>query len=168
MGERLRERRSELGLSLSKAAQRASVSASYLTAVESGSSTPSLPVLSRIAHALDFAMGELIAMDTPVSVTRGHLADEPGTRLISNDRLQLDVAHQVSGPAESGDCPVEVDGCSVVLFIMTGQLEVDVDGATWQVSEGDSLHAQEARTVRWSTHESGAAAVWASAPQVST
>ena len=56
MGARLRTRRTELDLTLTEAARRAEVSTSYLAAVEGGSSTPSLPVLSRIAHALDITI----------------------------------------------------------------------------------------------------------------
>ncbi|MBO9523196.1 MAG: helix-turn-helix domain-containing protein [Nocardioidaceae bacterium] len=164
MGARLRERRVELGLTLSGAARLASVSPSYLTAVENGTSTASLPVLSRIAHALDLTIGEFLAGETASSIELGHLGDEPGTVVASSPALQLQVAFQTSQPGESGVCPFDVSGSSVVLHVRAGDLDVLVDGEEWHLEEGDSLHAQAPALVEWRTQERRTTVVWAVAP----
>jgi transcriptional regulator with XRE-family HTH domain len=163
MGARLRERRTELGLSLSEVARRASVSASYLTAVENGSSTASLPVLSRIAHALDLTIGEFLAGQTASTVELGHLDDTPGIVTVSSKSLALQVAFQNAEPGESGSAPFEPNGASVIIYVRAGTVDVIVDDEEWHLGDGDSLHAQEPQSVTWRTH-SRATLVWAVAP----
>ena len=164
MGARLRERRLELKLSLSEAARRASVSPSYLTAVETGSSAASLAVLSRIAHAFDLTIGEFLAGDTTSTVRIGHLGDEPGMVTASSSALRLQIAFQNSSPDEEGICPFDVTAASVVVHVRAGDLDVIVDGEEWHLEEGDSLHAQEPSKVEWRTLDQAATAVWAVAP----
>ncbi|HET6154523.1 MAG TPA: XRE family transcriptional regulator [Marmoricola sp.] len=164
MGARLRERRNELGLSLSEAARRAEVSASYLTAVENGTSTPSLPVLSRVAHALEITIGEFLADDTGTAVELGSLGNRPGTQVVSSDALQLQIAFQTSTGTESGSCPFEIEGTTVFAYVRSGQLDVSVDGETWRLEEGDSLHASEPHEVTWSAPGQPSTVVWAVAP----
>lgn len=164
MGARLRERRAELGLSLSEAARRASVSPSYLTAVENGSSTASLAVLSRITHALELTIGEFLAGETTSTVHLAHLSDEPGTVVASGDTLQLQVAFQTSEPGDSGSCPFDVTAGSVVLHVRSGDIDLTVDGEQWHLAEGDSLHAQEPANVSWRCPNRRTTVIWAVAP----
>jgi transcriptional regulator with XRE-family HTH domain len=164
MGARLRERRAELGLSLSEAARRASVSASYLTAVENGSSTASLAVLSRITHALELTIGEFLAGETASTVKLAHLSDEPGTVTASSSTLQLQVAFQTSEPGEAGRCPFDVTAGSVVVHVRSGDIDVTVDGERWHLEEGDSLHAQQPAQVDWQSPSRRTTVVWAVAP----
>ncbi|WP_244930889.1 helix-turn-helix transcriptional regulator [Nocardioides sp. W7] len=168
MGARLRERRLELGLTLSEAARRAEVSTSYLSAVESGSSAASLPVLSRIAHALELTIGEFLAAETTSTVERGRLETGRGTALVSSSALQMQVAFQTSDPGESGDCPLEIAQSSVVAFVLSGKVDVVVDGEAWHLGEGDSLHAQEPESLQWATTGGSATLVWAAAPAEAT
>ncbi|GAA4081856.1 helix-turn-helix domain-containing protein [Nocardioides kongjuensis] len=164
MGVRLRRRRKELGLSLSEVGRRSDVSPSYLTAVEAGTSTASLQVLARIAHALELTLGDFIAEQTVASVKAGRLDPKPGTHLVSSDTLQLKVAFANAEPDETGTCPLDVAGSSVVIVVRSGHLTVDVDDQTWQLEEGDSLHAQQPRQIRWRSGSSPSAFIWASAP----
>lgn len=164
MGARLRERRTELGLSLSEAGRRSSVSASYLTAVESGTSTASLQVLSRLAHALDLTLGDFLATESTSTVQLGHLGVEPGTHVMSSPTLQLKVAFQNSAPDERGECPFPLDRSSVVVVVRAGTLTVAVDGEEWTLDEGDSLHAQEPDAITWRSGTNPTTAVWAVAP----
>jgi len=164
MGGRLRARRTELELTLSEAARRAEVSPSYLTAVENGTSTPSLPVLSRIAHALEMTIGEFLADDTASEVELGQLSDTPGTQTVSSDALQLGVAFQNSSANEKGECPLEIDGTSVFAYVHSGQIDITVDDETWRLEEGDSLHASEAAEVTWLTTDRPCTVVWSTAP----
>ncbi|CAN5357155.1 hypothetical protein BH11ACT6_BH11ACT6_02270 [soil metagenome] len=165
MGERLRERRKDLGLSLSETARRASISPSYLSAVESASSTPSLPVLSRISHALDLTMGEVIAMDERDTVRLDHLDPTPGAKVVSSPQLQMKIVFEVAEPNNSGTCPVTTCDCDVVVFVKTGSLTVNVNGQLWTLGEGDALRSPGSAEMTWRTEASGATAVWASTPR---
>jgi transcriptional regulator with XRE-family HTH domain len=60
IGLRIKQRRQELGLSLRKLAERANVSASFLSQVERGESSASLDSLRRIAESLDLPMMHLV------------------------------------------------------------------------------------------------------------
>ena len=51
--ELIRSRRSELGLSQAELAARAGTGQAFVSRVESGKTTPTLPVLQRLAAALD-------------------------------------------------------------------------------------------------------------------
>lgn len=53
LGDRLRSRRTGLGLSLRDLASKVGVSASFLSQVEKGKSSPSIDTLARISRALD-------------------------------------------------------------------------------------------------------------------
>lgn len=165
MGTRLKERRVDLGLTLSEAARRAGVSTSYLSAVESGASTASLPVLSRVAHALDVTIGELLAAETASTVQRSHLDASPGITSASSHALRLRVAFHSAEVGETGACPLDVSQNSVVAYVHSGRLDVTVDGELWHLDQGDSLHAQSPAEVTWATPVSATTVVWAAAPE---
>jgi len=62
-GERLREARIDRGLSLRALGEKTGFSASFLSQVERGRSSPSLSSLDRIARALDLTVAKLLATD---------------------------------------------------------------------------------------------------------
>lgn len=74
LGERIKARRQELGLSLRDLARRADVSASFLSQVERGASNTSLDSLRRIAEALDVPVMFFLFEERPSST--------PGERLV--------------------------------------------------------------------------------------
>ena len=53
LGDRVRERRQQLGLSLRDLAERSELTASFLSQVERGVTSPSIDSLRRVANALD-------------------------------------------------------------------------------------------------------------------
>ncbi len=59
LGERVKERRQLLGLTVQELAKRAQVSASYIYAIEAGERGSHIDKLTRIAHALDTNIIEL-------------------------------------------------------------------------------------------------------------
>jgi transcriptional regulator with XRE-family HTH domain len=67
LGERIRARRVELGITLREFGRRVEVSAPYLTDLEAGRRHPSPEVLARIAGALGLQAVELEALDTRLS-----------------------------------------------------------------------------------------------------
>ncbi|MCY0869064.1 MAG: helix-turn-helix transcriptional regulator [Firmicutes bacterium] len=59
LGERVRERRLALGLSVQEVARRAKVSASYIYAIEAGVRGSQIAKLARVAEALDIDLATL-------------------------------------------------------------------------------------------------------------
>jgi transcriptional regulator with XRE-family HTH domain len=162
VGERLRTRRTELGRTLSDVAGDAAVSVSYLSAVEHGASVPSLPVLARIVHALGLALAEVLREEGQNRVRRDRLAlDGSGSRWVSHEDLQLDVAFLVAAPGERGDCPVPVAGEDVFVYVHAGALRVTVDGEEHLLRAGDALDAFEPGAVSWACEDEPVASVWA-------
>jgi DNA-binding XRE family transcriptional regulator len=166
LGERVRRRRLELDMTLAETARRAEVSPSYLSAVESGASTASLGVLSRIAHALDSTLGQLISATTAGSIQRADLKDVDGFRAMSPDGLQMAVVAQCVGPHQSGTSPVPSSNSQLVVYVQTGCLQLALDGQSWDLHEGDTLDAGGSDAVNWRTQSQGASALWASAPLI--
>ncbi|MEV6228051.1 cupin domain-containing protein [Saccharopolyspora shandongensis] len=110
-------------------------------------------------------MSEAIATDDAAVVQRARLDGTPGATTVSSPELQLDVVFEVAEPGESGTCPVTTDDASVVLYVRSGEVDVQVDGETWHLADGDSLQAEGSPTITW-TSRSALVAVWASAPHV--
>jgi transcriptional regulator with XRE-family HTH domain len=67
LGERIRQRRLELGVTLRELARRVEVSAPYLTDLEAGRRHPGPDVLHRLAAALEVPATELETLDTRLS-----------------------------------------------------------------------------------------------------
>jgi transcriptional regulator with XRE-family HTH domain len=67
LGQRIRARRLELGITLRELGRRVEVSAPYLTDLEAGRRHPSPEVLQRIAAALELPASELEKLDTRLS-----------------------------------------------------------------------------------------------------
>src|SRR4030088_2395703 len=67
LGQRIRTRRLELGITLRELGRRVEVSAPYLTDLEAGRRHPSPEVLQRIAAALELPAAELEKLETRLS-----------------------------------------------------------------------------------------------------
>jgi len=63
LGERIKERRLMLGLTVKELAKRAKVSASYIYAIESGERGSHIDKLARIAQVLETSLVELWPLD---------------------------------------------------------------------------------------------------------
>jgi transcriptional regulator with XRE-family HTH domain len=161
VGARLRKRRTETGRTLAEVAAASEVSVSYLSAVEHGGSVPSLPVLARVTHALGVTIAEIVRDEDEVRLRTSRLDEgEPGTRIVSHDDLQLEIAFVVSTPGESGTCPLDVPGGDVFVFLRSGHLEITVDGESWELRSGDALDAAAPGAIGWRALEPSTA-VWA-------
>lgn len=163
VGRRLRERRKSLGRTLADVAATATVSVSYLSAVENGTNQPSLPVLARIVHALDLTIADVLRAEGQNRMRRGMVDGEPGETTLSHPGLQLSVVTAMSDPGEAGDCPVAYGADDVFVYVLAGGLAVTVDGAEYELRTGDSLDARAPRSVAWrATGSPVTTAIWTS------
>jgi transcriptional regulator with XRE-family HTH domain len=162
VGERLRERRRALGLTLKEAAREAGISTSYLSSIEIGRSVPSLPILARVVGVLGLSLNEVLRDVGRTVVRTGRLeAAEPGVRVASHEELLLEVAFVVSEAGEPGACPVPTSGHEVFVYVLEGALEVAVDGDPYQLQTGDSLDVDSPERVEYRPDGARTVAVWA-------
>jgi transcriptional regulator with XRE-family HTH domain len=163
LGPRLRERRTELGKTLADVAGQATLSTGYLSSIEKGSSIPSLPVLARIAHALDVSLAEILRGSGSARVARGRIDDDGSVGQLAMDGSQLQIVRCSSGPGEKGDAPLALGRGDVFVFLHEGALEITVDDGVFKLGPGDALHCDRPKRVAWRViGKTRARALWVS------
>ena len=154
LGERVRARRKELGLSLRELGLRSHLTASFLSQVENNRAALSLNSLQRIAVALDVPMfrfldgveqaSPVIKADERRKVySQGRNADYdlltgPGVRSFMSVLIHLQpgtrvIAEQLIPPTEEW------------MFVLSGHLEVTLSDGTYHLEPNDSISYQGAR-----------------------
>ncbi|AYY14550.1 XRE family transcriptional regulator [Actinobacteria bacterium YIM 96077] len=175
VGERIRMRRRELGLTLQDLAHRTGFSRSFLSQVEIGRSRPSVSALARIRSALDMTTSMFTA-DEPdrrvrvVRKDRRKAVAYPGGRhpleLLTPDlqrRFEVTLSHDAPGPWHDAE-PPEPAG-EVFGFVLEGAYEIEMDAEVHTVRTGDSIHATPRGPYRVRVASDGPArAIWIAIP----
>lgn len=149
IGTRIRQLRNERGLTLQALAEMTGLSASLLSLVERGKTSPSIGTLVSIAHAFDVHMTDLMPgmpapPELPVlrhSEQRVYATPEGvNRRILRDDRVRgLEVALNEYGPGgKSAESLLHHDGYEYGVVI-EGSLIVEVDGETYELEPGDSI-----------------------------
>lgn len=150
LGERLRQIRIASGLTLTEVARQAEISKSLLSQVERGSSNASIGVLRSVARVLGVPFFRLFVETDPEKflVRRGERRQlqVPGSHmrreLLVPDlqrRMVLVMAKLEPGEVSSPDFPAQHSGDECVL-VLSGCIEVDVNGNLLVLEEGDCLY----------------------------
>ncbi|WP_370468584.1 helix-turn-helix transcriptional regulator [Streptacidiphilus sp. P02-A3a] len=74
LGQAVHDRRAELGISQTELARRASMSQPQISKLELGGTVPTLPLLARLAKALDASLNIALDGDTSSVVFTPHAA----------------------------------------------------------------------------------------------
>lgn len=144
-----RRLRTARGLSLDGLATRAGVSRGMLLQIEQQRVNPSLAILVRVADALDASVTELVDLGAadPVRVVR---ADEAvalwrgerggaGRLLVGSDRLDhLETWTWTIEPGEWHAAEAHPPGTREMLYVIEGELALDVGGERVAVAAGDA------------------------------
>jgi transcriptional regulator with XRE-family HTH domain len=151
IGSRVKALREGMGLSLRELALRSGVGAATLSQVERGESSPTLVVAARISEGLELSLSQLLRIDETrhaVVVRRGsgrrssrsgHEVEEltpplPGQRAdVSLHRLAPG-----SSTGGAGDPPIHEPGSRETVVVVTGEVELVVDGEIHSLGTGDS------------------------------
>jgi transcriptional regulator with XRE-family HTH domain len=162
LGTRVRERRLAQGRTLANVASEADVSVSYLSAIELGTSVPSLPILARLVHALRLTLHELLKDEQRLHVREGDVdLHQAGTQELHHPAMRLRVASIVAEPGERGEPPLALGGATVFVFVERGALLVEVDGSQYALGQGDALDAVDVTDMRWEAlGEVAAVSLW--------
>ncbi|WP_063763331.1 helix-turn-helix domain-containing protein [Streptomyces sp. NRRL WC-3742] len=156
-GGNVRRRREEAGLTLEQLSLRSSVSRAMLSKVERGEKSPTIGVASRIAHALDASLSDLIG--APAAAASGvavvlrkrerPVFRDPDTGF---ERHMLSAAPGAGGPemivhhlparVSLGLLPASPPGTEKQLVVLAGTLTVAIGGIVETLDTGDSLFLQ--------------------------
>ena len=153
-GERIRERRKELGLSLEELAARTGLTASFLSLIERNINNPSLDSLYRIAEALDAPPFHFSAEDTMMSMLpanpvvrrdeRIQITFPPGDvtseLLVPNLRSKLEVFISRVQPTAGNVARTPKTASEECLYVLEGILRVVLDEQEYVLEAGDSIY----------------------------
>lgn len=148
VGARLRATRLRQRMTLKEVATRAGISESFLSQVERGLAGVSLPTLQRIATALGVMVADLFEPDQVlrprvVHRERRTMMEFNGARnyLLTPRPLQnLEVFWvELDAGQATADVPFTPGDSDEVLVLLTGEVEVRVDGTPYTLRAGDSI-----------------------------
>ncbi len=153
-GERIRERRKELGLSLEELAARTGLTASFLSLIERNINNPSLDSLYRIAEALEVPPFHFSAEDRTTSALpvnpvvrrdeRIQITFPPGDvtseLLVPNLRSELEVFISRVQPTAGNVARTPKTASEECLYVMEGTLRVVLDEQEYVLEAGDSIY----------------------------
>jgi transcriptional regulator with XRE-family HTH domain len=160
IGPRLKELRSELGLSLQQMSAIAEVSAASIHKIERGDMVPTITTLLKLASAFRRPLSELIderPVDTNAVWHTPNGAGQPSSFGQGGEALQISgpatrfkaFAQAVQLPAgASGGLPQQRAG-EALLFVLAGTVDVTVESQHFALRKHDALHVLTDRMVRW-------------------
>jgi transcriptional regulator with XRE-family HTH domain len=162
IGPKVRNLRMEKGLSLQQLADRADLSAAAIHKIERSGMVPTIATLMKVAAALNRPVSYFTEEDpganhrvvfTPASARPPVMTSRLGIELqgISGPygRFFIASASAVIKPrASSGRKPMIHPG-EELIHLVKGSFEVEVDGTTFQLRPGDSLHFKTDSPHRW-------------------
>lgn len=148
VGARLRATRLRQRMTLKEVASSAGISESFLSQVERGVAGVSVPTLHRVATALGIMVADLFEpadVNRPQVVRRERRRSEDfagarNTLLTPRPLQNLEVFWIELGPeGETTDVPFAHGDSDEVLVVVKGEVEVTVDGKTYDLGPGDSI-----------------------------
>lgn len=152
LGDRIRARRKELGLSQGDLAERAGMTASFVSQVERDVTSPSIDSLYKISHALDVpifhflvepeAKSPVVRHDARVRIAWPQAGPELVFQLLSpSTAKRLEAFMTVWEPDELGTTKVTGFGPTTeeFIYVLEGELEVRLGEETHRLDPGDTI-----------------------------
>lgn len=161
VGVEVRTRRIAAAMSIAELARRAGVSAPFISQLESGRTSMSIPTLYRVATALGCTANSLLgASDHRPHVTRagagprmpagsGEHSQHPRLLSRTGDDVLLESYHYVIHPDDDEQEWFEHGGEDFV-YVISGAISIEFDdGSEVELATGDSLHHVGTVGHRW-------------------
>lgn len=151
IGERIRQRRKELGYSLRELGARTNLTASFLSQVENSQCSPSLSSLQRIATALEVPMFAFLNnLEPPSPVIRAGERPRLSTcdADICYELLSRDLGGQLMGvliklqPGGRRIAERLAKPTDELMYVVRGRLSITVGDETYVLGPGDSISYQ--------------------------
>lgn len=158
LGQRLRDRRLALDLTLKDVADRAGLSVGFISQIERDITTPSLTSLINVCRVLKSEVGDFLQQprgDKPVTRHHQRPLYSLGSNAITYERLSASFPGNVlrsvifHEPPGFRSEPMAHEG-EEIFFILEGGLTIEIDGERTILETGDSIHFPSTRThVTW-------------------
>ncbi len=159
VGKRLEQVRTRAGLSQRGLAKRAGITNSTISLIEGNNANPSVGALKRILDAIPMSLAEFFAMPIEeqqtfvfhardlVEIGKGKISYRQVGRTVAGKKLQMLYECYQPG-SDTGRVPLRHEGeeCGIVI---SGQLEVTVDGERHVLSAGDAYGFDSSRSHRF-------------------
>ncbi|MFI6600976.1 helix-turn-helix domain-containing protein [Nonomuraea sp. NPDC050536] len=156
-GGNVRRRREEAGLTLEQLSMQSSVSRAMLSKVERGEKSPTIGVASRIAHALDASLSDLIGAPAAAASGVAIVMRKNGRPVFRDPETGFErhmvsaapgaggaemVVHYLPAQVSTGLLPAYPPGTEKQLVVLEGTLTVAIGGISETLNTGDSLFFQ--------------------------
>ena len=178
LGADLRALRKTRGLTLSDMAEQLDRSVGWLSQVERDKSEPSIADLREIAGLLDVSVSMLFRHSAAPAHETGYVVRQSSRRpigsnidglteeLLSPDLTDdFEMVHSTFAPGSAAPSQV-MRPTQEVGYLVSGRLDVEIDGTTHTIHPGDSFRIR-GETFRWSNpYDDPAVAIWVIAPPV--
>ena len=169
LGQRLRRRRKQVGLTLKEVADAAGLSVGFISQIERDITTPSLSSLVSVARVLDVEVAEFLSQprgDVPLTrhdqrsiyaISENSLTYERISTTFPGNILRSVIVHEP--PGHRGE-PIAHDG-EEMIFVLDGAITIELDGELSILEATDSIHFQSSRThSTWNHTDRPATLLW--------
>lgn len=149
IGEKIKQRRKDLGLSLRELAEKVALTASFLSQIERDQASPSIDSLRKISQALNVPMFYfLLEQDAPSPVVRRHQrrqltlpeANITYQLLTPNVDRKMEVILAELDPIDGEVSLVHYQHTEECIFVLKGALDVALGSEVHQLEEGDAIY----------------------------
>lgn len=158
LGQRLRDRRLALDLTLKDVADASNLSVGFISQIERGITTPSLTSLVNVARALGAQVNDFLVQPKVTAPTTRH-AERPHYALGGNSLVYERLSSSFPGnilssviihePPGFRSEPMSHEG-EEIFFILEGAMTIEIDGERSILEAGDSIHFPSTAThVTW-------------------
>jgi transcriptional regulator with XRE-family HTH domain len=150
VGKRIKKTRTSKNMTLRDVANRAGVSATLISDIERGKTSPTIKSLSKISKALDTSIVSFIEdrKTREVMLSRSSdrvivVHDKVNTTTMSLTRKiangQMEVIEARYGPGASSRKPISHLGEKIII-VVDGRLELTIEDRTYSLESGDTLY----------------------------
>jgi transcriptional regulator with XRE-family HTH domain len=159
ISERIKELRTEQGMTLAELGEKAKLSTSYLSQIERDKTSPSLSTLMSIARALNVEPRYFFETETePAYIKRvdrgkdGHVSSSPIVRLLLTPKVGSNKLETYRVILQPHTVPEQLDLFSgeEFGFVLTGELTIRVGEEQIVLAAGDSIHLDAYQSRYWS------------------
>ena len=149
LGERIKLLRLARNLTLKEVGEKAKVSATHLSEIERGKTSPTVGALARIARALGQEPAQLVADNEAPSVS---VVRRNGRRIWSSGLAVMSSLSRAIHPAELSLVEIEIPAGAAgrvdapgetgeaLVIVLEGRIDFDLGGTVRVLREGDALH----------------------------
>ncbi|MCX7302532.1 MAG: cupin domain-containing protein [Rhodobacterales bacterium] len=163
LGDKIRARRKEMGLTLQSVADQAGLTAGFISQIERGLAAPSLSSLTSVSRVLDIDASAFFTQPpSPGTISRqgtrpvygldpAHMSYERISSFFPGNVLRAVIIHEAPGHRSE---PISHEG-EELFFILQGALTVELEGTRHVLNGGDSIHFASTRVHSTWNHTTG-------------